>query len=107
MVWRRLEAVYLALQKEVSCSRALAVSGKCRLGKRAHMHEISPSQIVRLQASDLEAEISESDVFMLEDGQKAVQWCFEEEKFRGLMEGLKGRGKVHIETLRPLECIEA
>jgi len=72
---------------------------------KGHICNKPPAQLARLGHTDLETEFSESDVFVLDYGEKGVQWCFKEDKFRGLVEELRGSGRVHIEGFEPLSCV--
>jgi len=70
---------------------------------KGHICTKPPAQFARLEHTDLKTGVSKSDVFVLDDGEKGVQWCFNEDRFRGLMTGL--RGGVHIEVFEPLSCV--
>jgi len=72
---------------------------------KGHICTKPPAQLAKLGHTDLETEVSESDVFVLDDGEKGIQWCFKEDKFRGLVEELRGSGRVHIEGFDPLSCV--
>lgn len=73
---------------------------------KGHICTKFPSEIARLKIGNVAAEIRESDVFVLLNGEEAVQWCFREEKFRDITRGESGRGTVHVEVFEPLECVE-
>lgn len=70
---------------------------------KGHICTKPPAQLARLGHTDLQTEVSESDIFVLEDGEKGIQWCFNEDKFRKIMEGL--RGGVHVEVFGPLKSV--
>lgn len=72
---------------------------------RGHICTKPPSQIAKLKLQDLEADVSESDIFVLASGEKGIQWSFKEDRFRGLMEGLRESDKMHIEGFGPLEYV--
>lgn len=73
---------------------------------KGHICTKPPSEIARLRLDNLDAEVRESDVFVLPNGEKAIQWCFKEDEFRRIMEGLEGKGRVHVEVFEPPECVE-
>jgi hypothetical protein len=57
--------------------------------------------IARLSLQDLPSKVTEDDIFVHEDGQKGIQWCFREEKVREVM-GLGAQ--VHVGVFGPSSC---
>jgi hypothetical protein len=59
----------------------------------------SAAQLAKLGLQDPQSGVTEADISVLDGEEKAVQWCFGEEKVREI---IRSGGKVHVKVFGPL-----